>query len=664
MFHILKYLFLLLLVCEATSSLLSSYLSLIKTIGTEFQLKNLVLVTDQAVTKHVYEQMHMDVQIINYKDLDKMKIFDKMPKCGVFVQIENEDKVGHFFKEVKQENDIDGTLFTKTHWFIFLSKDISLEMVFRFDSKVFIIQRINKDKNSYKILETFSIDQSSIITQVVGDYSTDYGLEMPEKNYLKRRQDLRSKTLRMIYYDDLGYCDALEPSIIHNNPRNLNWNEHNWSGFTPDIINSLADMLNFTYTLQFSRDGNWGSPNKNGSWNGGIRDILDNLADFGGGMFTASYIRSTVVDFTIPLVEAHNTFFLQNPKAALTWSSFLKPFSSSTWSVLGCMILICALTLASLARLAEEKNKKEFGLEKAFIYSFGAYCALAARRWSVTPVNIAVRIAFITILVCGCLVFWHWKAGLISNLSVVRYNPPFTSLDGVSTSDFKITLKKGTSRVDEFKLGKSSLKQDIWKSKLLPYKENFYNDKQDGINLILDDSSYVMYDNIDAIKLFPEYRRCDVMDIQNIISIDRFAFPFPKRGQFNDLINYGLKKMIESGELKKLQIKWGNPDQKCGGGKGRTLGFENTMPAFLIFVAGMSLSLFIIIFEMTIKKILGMDEAKQSWIDDEREEKQSYQLLSEQKEDQGSDTKKTVSQEKDKQKSPYFLPGLNKENKG
>ena len=49
-------------------------------------------------------------------------------------------------------------------------------MVFRFDSKVFIIQMINKAKNSYKILETFSIDQSSIITQVVGDYSTDYGL--------------------------------------------------------------------------------------------------------------------------------------------------------------------------------------------------------------------------------------------------------------------------------------------------------------------------------------------------------------------------------------------------------------------------------------------------------------------------------------------------------
>ena len=45
-----------------------------------------------------------------------------------------------------------------------------------------------------------------------------------------------------------------------------------------------------------------------------MKDILDNVADVGGAMFTASYIRSTVVDFSLPLVEAINTFFLKNPK--------------------------------------------------------------------------------------------------------------------------------------------------------------------------------------------------------------------------------------------------------------------------------------------------------------------------------------------------------------
>ena len=61
-------------------------------------------------------------------------------------------------------------------------------------------------------------------------------IEMPEKNYLKRRQNLQGKTLRTIYYDDLGYCSALEPSPLHNNPRNRNWREHNWWGNIEHIL--------------------------------------------------------------------------------------------------------------------------------------------------------------------------------------------------------------------------------------------------------------------------------------------------------------------------------------------------------------------------------------------------------------------------------------------
>ena len=52
----------------------------------------------------------------------------------------------------------------------------------------------------------------------------------------------------------------------------------------------------------------------NGTWNGGVGDILAGVADVGGGFFTASYMRSTVVDFSLPLVESVNSFFLKNPK--------------------------------------------------------------------------------------------------------------------------------------------------------------------------------------------------------------------------------------------------------------------------------------------------------------------------------------------------------------
>ena len=35
-----------------------------------------------------------------------------------------------------------------------------------------------------------------------------------------------------------------------------------WIGIVPEVFNSLADKLNFTYSLQFSRDGKYGGEDK------------------------------------------------------------------------------------------------------------------------------------------------------------------------------------------------------------------------------------------------------------------------------------------------------------------------------------------------------------------------------------------------------------------
>ena len=53
-------------------------------------------------------------------------------------------------------------------------------------------------------------------------------------------------------------------------------------------------------------------------------------------------------------------------------------------------------------------------------------------------------------------------------------------------------------------------------------KKSLFKKKQDGVNLILEDSSYVQFDNYFAIKTFPEYIRCDIKDIQKSITNDRW----------------------------------------------------------------------------------------------------------------------------------------------
>ena len=48
-----------------------------------------------------------------------------------------------------------------------------------------------------------------------------------------------------------------------------------------------------------------------------MKDLLDGVADVGGASFTATQIRSTVVDFSVPLVEIVCRFFIKNPKVGM-----------------------------------------------------------------------------------------------------------------------------------------------------------------------------------------------------------------------------------------------------------------------------------------------------------------------------------------------------------
>ena len=100
----------------------------------------------------------------------------------------------------------------------------------------------------------------------------------------------------------------------------------------------------------------------------------------GAALFAVSQERSSAVDFTVQVRDGDNTFFIKNQNAAFTWTSFLKPFNNTSRCTLIIMILICAISLFITAHLVKEKNISEFSLQKSLIYSFGAYCAIAARR--------------------------------------------------------------------------------------------------------------------------------------------------------------------------------------------------------------------------------------------------------------------------------------------
>ena len=53
------------------------------------------------------------------------------------------------------------------------------------------------------------------------------------------------------------------------------------TGSFPDLLNSLANTMNFTYTIGPPPDNKWGGQQADGSWNGMMDQVVKEEIDFG-----------------------------------------------------------------------------------------------------------------------------------------------------------------------------------------------------------------------------------------------------------------------------------------------------------------------------------------------------------------------------------------------
>ena len=74
---------------------------------------------------------------------------------------------------------------------------------------------------------------------------------------------------------------------------------------------------------------------KNGKWNGMIRQLLEDEIDIAPAEFTITQLRSTVVDFLVPIAESHQRLFIPNPADSLNWKAYVEPILVDAWILIG-----------------------------------------------------------------------------------------------------------------------------------------------------------------------------------------------------------------------------------------------------------------------------------------------------------------------------------------
>ena len=105
-----------------------------------------------------------------------------------------------------------------------------------------------------------------------GEYRPETGFRThgpsASPNNLERRFDLTGVHLRIstIPYEPYTFLDAEEKN-------------RTYRGLMMDVVRYVQTKTNFTFSILDENDGLWGTRDENGSWNGLIREVMDNGAD-------------------------------------------------------------------------------------------------------------------------------------------------------------------------------------------------------------------------------------------------------------------------------------------------------------------------------------------------------------------------------------------------
>ena len=111
----------------------------------------------------------------------------------------------------------------------------------------------------------------------------------------------------------------------------------------------------------------------------------------------------------------------------------------------------------------------EFTIGKCYVYMFST---LTMCGWDTLPSKFPAKIALISLLFFGTMIYWHWEAMLLSYLATRVTSLPFIDIpDLVSNTEFRIILTPGSSSEDSFKTSTDPNWQVAWTDRVQPHLE-------------------------------------------------------------------------------------------------------------------------------------------------------------------------------------------------
>ena len=137
----------------------------------------------------------------------------------------------------------------------------------------FIVALNQYDDQEVVLWELYRIGPMLPIQSInVGTWTSTKGLKFTKVNKWTRRSNLKGHHFKITSLVEAPYLSKIELDSISG--------KYNLEGSYADLLNLYAKTLNFTYTNVPPPDNAWGSLQEDGSWNGLVALVQNNIVDF------------------------------------------------------------------------------------------------------------------------------------------------------------------------------------------------------------------------------------------------------------------------------------------------------------------------------------------------------------------------------------------------
>ncbi|XP_037790593.1 glutamate receptor ionotropic, kainate 4-like [Penaeus monodon] len=213
------------------------------------------------------------------------------------------------------------------------------------------------------------------------------------------------------------------------------------------LLETLAEAMNFSYTLTRPPDGYWGAPLENGSWTGMVGQIYRKEADLALGPFALTEGRAEAADMTKAVFFDKLCIIAGRGRPESDPWGFLLPLAPSVWLALLLAILLACASFTVLG----ERSAEGTGLLRAFGVLFMHVRSLLQQglRREVRPAS--ARLVMGAWLLAAMLVTWSYSGNLASLLTVRHLAQPIRELrDIVESEDAVVVMEPDTAFTELF----------------------------------------------------------------------------------------------------------------------------------------------------------------------------------------------------------------------